>query len=120
MKGSIREARGIFLRIESYEDDNEPIVYIGKNDSFLKKYKLKFLSRDADEHLSRQDIETYSFYNMEQAILYANLCSNEINNFIDKTNGHMTGIKYICRKAKITLCSSDLPDVDFDNINISA
>ena len=44
MRGLTSNVQGFFLRIELYEDGNEPIVYIGKNDRFFKRNKPKFLS----------------------------------------------------------------------------
>lgn len=119
MKGLTRETRGIFLRIEPYEDGNEPIIYIGKNDKFLRRNKPKFLSHGIGEYLNKQDIEKYSFYDMAEAIYYSTIYSDNIKRYINKVNKDIITTRYLSNKINIVLCTNNIPDVKFDHFEMS-
>ena len=119
MKELASETRGIFLRIEPYEDGNEPIIYVGKNDGFLKKNKPKFLSHDIGEYFDERDIEKYSFYDLAEAIYYSSVYSDDIKRYINKTNNDIITTRYLSNKITIVLCTNDMPDTKFDHFEMS-
>ena len=119
MKGLISSTKGFFLRIEPYEDGNEPIVYIGKHDRFFKRNKPKFLSHGIGEHLNKNDIEKYSFYDMAEAIYYYTIYSYNIKRYINKVNKDIITTRHLSNKISIVLCMNDIPDVKFDHFEMS-
>ena len=119
MRGLTSNTEGFFLRIEPYEDGNEPIVYIGKHDRFFKRDKPKFLSHSIGEYLSKNDIEKYSFYDMAEAIHYCTIYSDDIKRYINKVNKDIITTRYLSNKISIVLCTNDMPDVKFDRFEMS-
>lgn len=118
MRGLTSNAQGFFLKIEPYEDGNEPIVYIGKNDRFFKRNKPKFLSHDIGKCLNINDIEKYSFYDIAEAIYYYTIYSDDIKRYINKVNKDIITTRYLSNRISIVLCTNDMPDVKFDYFEI--
>lgn len=118
MRGLTSDTKGFFLKIKPYEDGNEPIVYIGKNNVFLKRNKPKFLSHGIGEYLDKQDIEKYSFYDMAEAIYYSTIYADDIKRYINKINKDIITTRYLSNKISIVLCSNNMPDVRFDHFEM--
>ncbi len=118
MRGLTSNTEGFFLRIEPYEDGNEPIVYIGKNDRFFKRNKPKFLSHGIGECLNKNDIEKYSFYDIAEAIYYCTIYSDDIKRYINKVNKDIITTRHLSNKISIVLCTNDIPDVKFDRFEM--
>lgn len=115
IRESINKMCGYFLRIEPYEDGNEPIVYIGKNNS----RGLKFLSHNLTEHFDKYVIEKYSFQNISEAIFYFSAYSHDIKeHIINKVNQDIITTRHLSDNVSIVICTDNTPDTTVSVFNL--
>lgn len=115
IRESINKMCGYFLRIEPYEDGNEPIVYIGKNNS----RGLKFLSHNLAEHFDKYTIEKYSFQNISEAIFYFSAYSHDIKeHIINKVNQDIITTRHLSDNVSIVICTDNTPDTTVSVFNL--
>lgn len=114
IRESINKICGYFLRIEPYDDGNEPIVYIGRNN----KRKLKFLSHNLVEHFDKYTIEKYSFQNASEATFYFNTYLDDIKKYINRINQGIFTNRYLSDNVSIVICTDNASDETVGAFNL--
>lgn len=115
IRESINKMCGYFLRIEPYEDGNEPIVYIGRDNN----RGIKFLSHNLAEHFDKYVIEKYSFQNISEAIFYFSTYSYDIKDHINKVNRDIITTRHLSDNVSIVICTDNAPDATVDAFNLN-
>lgn len=114
IRESINKMCGYFLRIEPYDDGNEPIVYIGKNNN----RGIKFLSHNLAEHFDKYAIEKYPFQYISEAIFYFSAYSYDIKEYINKVNQDIITTRHLSYHVSIVICADNAPDTTVGVLNL--
>ena len=111
----INKMHGYFLRIEPYDDGNEPIVYIGRNNN---NRSLKFLSHNLAEYFDKYVIEKYSFHNISEAIFYFSAYSYYIKEHINKVNQDIITTRHLSDNVSIVICTDNASEETVGAFNL--